>query len=220
MLIRNIIVIPARKGSQRLKNKNLLKINNKTLVERTIDFSEKIRKIDKIIVSTDIKEILNLVKKYKKVFFHKRPKYLSKNDSSISNLVIYLNNFFGKKFVNIMVLQPTSPYRSLRHTNNQWLKFINIKKKYKSIASVSIGGNNEKKKFEIIDSILVDRKSNKNKEFYQANGNFFLSNMNFIKKNNKFIVGGETIASIIKKKKNSIDIDTEKDYKQALRLYK
>ena len=44
--------------------------------------------------------------------------------------------------------------------------------------------------------------------------------MNFIKKNNKFIVGGETIASIIKKKKNSIDIDTEKDYKQALRLYK
>jgi CMP-N-acetylneuraminic acid synthetase len=119
-----------------------------------------------------------------------------------------------------MILQPTSPYRSLRHANNQWLKFINIKKKYKSIASVSIGGNNEKKKFEIIDSVLVDRKNNKNKEFYQANGNFFLSNMNFIKKNNKFIVGGETIASIIKKKKNSIDIDTEKDYKQALRLYK
>ena len=44
--------------------------------------------------------------------------------------------------------------------------------------------------------------------------------MNFIKKYNKFIVSGKTTASVIEIKKNSIDIDTEKDYKQALRLYK
>ena len=83
-----------------------------------------------------------------------------------------------------------------------------------------MGKNNEKKKFKIIKNILIDQKSNKNKEFYQANGNFFISNMNFIKKYNKFIVSGKTTASVIEIKKNSIDIDTEKDYKQALRLYK
>ena len=53
--MKNIIIIPARKGSQRLKNKNLLKIKNKTLVEKTIDFSIKIKKVDKIIVSSDNK---------------------------------------------------------------------------------------------------------------------------------------------------------------------
>ena len=57
--MKNIIIIPARKGSQRLKNKNLLKIKNKTLVEKTIDFSIKIKKVDKIIVSSDNKEILD-----------------------------------------------------------------------------------------------------------------------------------------------------------------
>ena len=39
----NIIIIPARSGSKRLKNKNLLKLENKTLVERTIIFSQKVK---------------------------------------------------------------------------------------------------------------------------------------------------------------------------------
>jgi len=218
--MKNIIIIPARNGSQRLKNKNLLKIKNKTLVEKTIDFSIKIKKVDKIIVSSDNKKILDLAKKYAKILFHKRPKYLSKNNSLITTVVNYLDNILGKQFINIMILQPTSPYRSIKDINNQWLKFIDLKKKYKSIASVSMGKNNEKKKFKIIKNILIDQKSNKNKEFYQANGNFFISNMNFIKRYNKFIVSGKTTASVIEIKKNSIDIDTEKDYKQALRLYK
>ena len=119
-----------------------------------------------------------------------------------------------------MLLQPTSPYRSIKDINNQWLKFLNLKKKYKSIASVSMGKNNEKKNFKIIKNILIHEKSNRNREFYQANGNFFIVNMNFIKRYNKFIVSDKTIASVIKIKKNSIDIDIEKDYKQALRLCK
>jgi CMP-N-acetylneuraminic acid synthetase len=218
--MKNIIIIPARNGSQRLKNKNLLKIKNKTLVEWTIDFSKKIQKVDKIIVSSDNKEILDLAKNYAKIFFHRRPKYLSKNNSLITTVVKYLDNILGKKFINIMLLQPTSPYRSIKDINNQWLKFLNLKKKYKSIASVSMGKNNEKKNFKIIKNILTHEKSNKNKEFYQANGNFFIANMNSIKRYNKFIVSDKTIASVTKIKKNFIDIDIEKDYKEALRLCK
>ena len=41
----NIIIIPARSGSKRLKNKNLLKLNNLTLVEKTIMFAKKIKTI-------------------------------------------------------------------------------------------------------------------------------------------------------------------------------
>ena len=47
----NVIIIPARAGSLRLKNKNMLKIKDQTLVEKTIIFSKKIKKIDKIIFS-------------------------------------------------------------------------------------------------------------------------------------------------------------------------
>ena len=59
----NIIIIPARSGSKRLKNKNLLKLNNLSLVERAIIFSKKIKHIDKIIVSSNNIKILN----YKKI---------------------------------------------------------------------------------------------------------------------------------------------------------
>ena len=59
--MRNIIIIPARSGSKRLKNKNLLKLENKTLVERTIIFSQKVKDVDKIIVSSDHEDILKIV---------------------------------------------------------------------------------------------------------------------------------------------------------------
>ena len=41
----NLIIIPARKNSVRLKNKNILKIKNKTLIEHTIIFAKKFYQI-------------------------------------------------------------------------------------------------------------------------------------------------------------------------------
>ena len=46
-------LICARKGSKRLPDKNLRKINNKTLLSHTIEHARKINIIDKIILSTD-----------------------------------------------------------------------------------------------------------------------------------------------------------------------
>ena len=43
----NVIIIPARSGSQRLKNKNLLMIGKKTLIEKTIIFSKRLEILTK-----------------------------------------------------------------------------------------------------------------------------------------------------------------------------
>ena len=69
-----ICIIPAKEKSRRLRNKNILKIKNKLLIQITLNKSMKIRQFDKIIVSTDSEKILNLSKKYKNVLFIKRPK--------------------------------------------------------------------------------------------------------------------------------------------------
>ena len=50
-----IILILAREGSVRLKNKNLKLINKKSLVARTVEFAKKIAPISKIILSTNSK---------------------------------------------------------------------------------------------------------------------------------------------------------------------
>ena len=46
-------IIPARKNSKRIKNKNIKLLNGKPLIEYTIIEAKKSKLLDKIIVSTD-----------------------------------------------------------------------------------------------------------------------------------------------------------------------
>ena len=58
-----VALIPARGGSKGLKNKNLKKINGKTLTELAINFAINSKYFNKIILSSDSKKILNHSKK-------------------------------------------------------------------------------------------------------------------------------------------------------------
>ena len=52
-----LCTVCARSGSKGLKNKNLLKIKNKSLIDHALDQALKVKKIDKIVFSSDIKNI-------------------------------------------------------------------------------------------------------------------------------------------------------------------
>ena len=56
-------IIAARKNSKRLRNKNILKIDGKSLIEIVIKKAKKSKIFDKIIVSTDSKKIAKIAKK-------------------------------------------------------------------------------------------------------------------------------------------------------------
>ena len=58
-------MVLARKGSKRLKNKNLRILNKLSLSEITIKFAIKLKKYSNIILSTNDKKIIELGKKYK-----------------------------------------------------------------------------------------------------------------------------------------------------------
>jgi len=58
-----LCTICARKGSKGLKNKNIMKLLNKPLIIHTIDQAKKSKIFTKIVVSSDSKKILKLVKK-------------------------------------------------------------------------------------------------------------------------------------------------------------
>ena len=55
-----ICIIPARSGSKRIKNKNIQKINNKTLIEHTIKIDKIYKLFKKIIVTTNSKKIAKI----------------------------------------------------------------------------------------------------------------------------------------------------------------
>ena len=75
-------VIPARSGSKGVKNKNIIKFKNKTLIRHTLDFAKKLSFVSKIVISTDSFIYLNKSKISKKYYNNLRPKKLSKDNSS------------------------------------------------------------------------------------------------------------------------------------------
>ena len=58
-----IAIIPARGGSKGIKLKNLLKINNKSLIQITTEVLREVKYIDKIILSSDHESIIKEGKK-------------------------------------------------------------------------------------------------------------------------------------------------------------
>ena len=66
-------VIPIKKNSTRVKNKNFKKFNKKSLLIHKIEKLKKVKYIDKIIVNTDSDEAIDIAKFYN-IEFHKRDK--------------------------------------------------------------------------------------------------------------------------------------------------
>ena len=59
-----LAIVPARQNSKRLKNKNFLNFGGRPLLDFTVEKLLKIKIIDKIIITTDKKNLkLNLKKK-------------------------------------------------------------------------------------------------------------------------------------------------------------
>jgi CMP-N-acetylneuraminic acid synthetase len=106
--------IPARKGSSRLKNKNLKKINDITLVEITIKHAKKTNFFQNknIILSSDSDKILRLGKKLN-VNCILRSKQNSRNNSTTDSVLLEVlsNNNFN--IHGIFILQVTSPLRKI-----------------------------------------------------------------------------------------------------------
>ncbi len=114
-----LCIIPARSGSKGIKDKNIKKIKNLTLIEHAYIFAKKLKKFDKIIVSTDSKKYLGYLRKYKYKFQKfLRPKNLAQKNITDLEVISYelkrYEKYFKKKFNYVVCLQPTSPIRKIQ----------------------------------------------------------------------------------------------------------
>ena len=108
-----LAVIPARSGSKSIKNKNLLKINNQTLISIAVKKAVKSKLFDKVIISTDSMIYAKEGIKAGAEMLELRPKNLSGGKITLA-LVLkdILTKFIskGEFFDDIISLQPTSPF--------------------------------------------------------------------------------------------------------------
>ena len=71
-----VAVIPVRKGSQRVNNKNFKPFANENLLIKKIKILKKIKSLDKIIINTDSDKAIKIAKSYN-LDFHKREDYFA-----------------------------------------------------------------------------------------------------------------------------------------------
>jgi len=219
--IKIISFIPAKKNSQDLKNKNLKKLNNLSLVELAILGAKKSKLINEIYLSSDSEKILKIGTKLN-IDAIKRQKNLSTYSASANSVIL---DFIKNKIQNnqqedciIVYLQPTSPFRNNIHID-QAIKHL-IKKKLRSLVSVTENKNFFKSLYKkkttlnpfFNDNFVTNNRQNL-KKVYSPNGAIYIFYSSDFIKNKKlsFTKTGYYIMNRI----DSIDIDDKEDYELA-----
>ena len=146
-------VITVRKGSQRVKNKNLKKFSKKNLLKYKIETLLRVKSIKKIIINTDSKAAIKIAKDYG-LQFHVRDPYFA--SSKCPN-----NKFWGHIAENtktkyILFTHCTNPLIKPSTYENMIKTFLNNKSKYDSFNSVS-----EVKEFLILNKKPINFNFNK-----------------------------------------------------------
>ena len=215
-----LAIIPARGGSKRLPNKNILPLAGKPMLLWTIESAMQSKYLDEIILSTDSDDIIKVVENYK-IKTIKRPLELASDTAKTVDVVNHVIENIDKEYDFIVLLQPTSPLRTSNHIDEAIEQLIKLNAD--AIISVTevdhspLWCNILPKSLSMENFISEDIKHKRSQDlpkFYRLNGAIYIcKTKKFIEEDTFFLQ--ENVYAYIMDKKSSIDIDEELDFKLA-----
>ena len=220
------VVIPARKNSKRIKNKNSMIINkNKRLIDFTFDRVLNRNLYEKVFVNSDDKKIEKICKN-KKLIFVKRLKKNSKDTSTTESVILETIKNKRREIVfdknsHIILLQCTSPIRD----KDEIKKSINYYEKNKFDSMFSgyidrslIWGVKKKKLFSVNYNMFErKREQNMNLQIIE-NGSIYIFNLiKFLKYKNRLF---GKVGCYLMSKINSFQVDEPEDIKIISKILK
>ena len=135
-----VAIIPARKGSKSIKDKNIINYKGKPLIYHSIKTALKSKLINTVVVSTDSKKYQSMVIKFGASAPFLRPNKYSNDNSLDRDFILHASKFLISKnnYPDLIVLlRPTTPNRDIKIINKGIKLFIKNFKKYDSMRSVS-----------------------------------------------------------------------------------
>ena len=112
--VRVLGVVPARGGSKGVQRKNIRPLAGEPLIGHTLRTARQVEEIDLLVVSTDDDEIASVSRSYY-VRSIKRPASLASDTSPTEAALLQVLDVLaeeGQLFDIVLVLEPTSPFRS------------------------------------------------------------------------------------------------------------
>ncbi|HIF9339302.1 TPA: cytidylyltransferase domain-containing protein [Photobacterium damselae] len=218
-----LAIIPARAGSKRLPNKNILDLGGKPLIQWTIEAAIECSQIETVMVSTDSKKIADISKKLGADVPYLRSSELSSDIASSTDVVIDVIEYYksvGKHFDAIMLLQPTSPLRSANDIRNAIVLYY--ERKTNAVVSVTECDHSPLWCNTLSDDLCMDDfisdeikelRSQDLPTYYRLNGAIYLVNTNVFYKYKSFMPS--FTYSLIMDRESSVDIDNEQDLNYA-----
>ncbi len=214
-----LAIIPARGGSKRLPRKNLLDLNGKPLIAYSIEVGLDSRYIDKVVVTSDDREILDISNQFGADTI-KRPDFLATDTATTFDTIKHaIENM--DRYDYVVLLQPTSPLRVVEDIDNA-IEMLD-KKDADAIVSVcemehsplwsnSLDSTLSMEGF-LRDEVL-NRRSQDLETYYRLNGAIYICRTDRLLKEKSFFLKDKIFAYIMTRER-SIDIDEEIDFKIA-----
>ena len=111
-----LVIIPARRGSKGLPQKNIKECCGKPLIQYTIEGALAATAVSRILVSTDDPEVISIVKQFSRIEVpFVRPATLAEDTTSAIDVYLHVVDWLkeheGNEPENLCVLLPTSPLR-------------------------------------------------------------------------------------------------------------
>lgn len=211
-----LAIIPARKGSKGVKNKNFLKLGKHTLLEHSCIFSKKLTFLKKIIISSDSKIAKKIAKKFN-IIFSNRPKKLATDEALMIDIVKYeLKNNID--FTHILILQPTCPFRQKKYFYDAYKLLKN--KKIDTAITVSKLKNHPSRMlvkkgnlFKPYDKNFNFKNRQNLEDVFIRSGSMYFFKIDNIKRYDSIF--GKRVFGYEVKNKYLINIDTKSDLKKA-----
>ncbi|MBI2108802.1 MAG: acylneuraminate cytidylyltransferase family protein [Parcubacteria group bacterium] len=214
-----LAIIPARGGSKGIPGKNIKLLAGKPLIAYSIEAAKNSRFVNRVVVSTDYKDIAEVAEKYGAEVIM-RPKELAEDktpmDPVLKHVVEFLENEEGYTPDAVVLLQPTSPLRTAKHLDEAIEKFL--EGDFDTIISVEVNKNPRHEIREgkyLVPSFKKIENRDKREPSYIENGAIYISKTDLIK-NGK--IRGERIGHHEMDRYSSIDIDEPIDFEIVERL--
>lgn len=225
-----LAIIPARGGSKGIPGKNIKELCGKPLIAYTIEAALKAENIDKVIVTTDSREIAEVAIKYGAEVPFLRPACLAQDDSSAVDVYLHAVEFLAKKqemcVDKFAVLLPTAPLRDADDIDLA----IGTMKMHMCTTLISVVEAdvpvswyyqmNEKMiiKNAGFDSDNAIKNRQMNRKYYVPNGAIYLLDYCLLKTKRTYYTK-DTVGYVMEKNK-SVDIDNADDFEYAEYLIK
>jgi CMP-N,N'-diacetyllegionaminic acid synthase len=210
-----LAIIPARGGSKRLPRKNALNLNGKPLVAWSIEAGLKSKYIDKVVVTSDDSEILEIAKQYKADTIQ-RPIELS-NDTATTFDAIKHTIDNCETYDYIVLLQATSPLRNEKHIDEaiELLQSSNsdavvsvCEAEHSPLWSNKLPPDSDLSNF--LDYSIVNKRSQDLDQYYRLNGAIYLCLTRRLSEEKTLFIKDKIVAYRMPQEQ-SVDIDSEVD---------